>query len=302
MPDMAAKLKFLQTPASYGRAGVQLECIETHMSWIFLLEQQVFKLKKPVRFPFLDFTTLQAREFYCREEVRLNARLAPGVYLGVVALQWCDRAFMLVPQAHLPAAGETVDLLVVMRRLPLPRMLNQLIASQQVAPPDMAALVAVLAIDRLGMALALSADALYARVLQHRVLDGHGDLRPDHICLLEAPVVIDCLEFNPQLRQLDPFDEMAYLGLECEMAGAPWIGPYLASGLARAMGDSPPAALLQLYTANRALLRARLAMAHLLDPQPRQPDKWPPLAARYIERALVACEAVTASVRRGWPG
>lgn len=346
MPDMAAKLKFLQTPASYGRAGAQLECIETHMSWIFLLEQQVFKLKKPVRFPFLDFTTLQAREFYCREEVRLNARLAPGVYLGVVALQWCDGAFMLVPQAHLPAAGETVDWLVVMRRLPLPRMLNQLIVSQQVAPPDMAALVAVLAafyraapvapvgardylarfscelalnrevllrpqfqlrdaalaIDRLGMALALSADALCARVLQHRVLDGHGDLRPDHIFLLEPPVVIDCLEFNPQLRQLDPFDEMAYLGLECEMAGAPWIGPYLASGLARSLGDSPPAALLQLYTANRALLRARLAMAHLLDPQPRQPDKWPPLAERYIARALVACEVVTASVRHGWPG
>src|SRR5659263_484875 len=78
MPDIEAKLKFLQAPETYGDSSLHLECIETHMSWVFLVDQRVFKLKKPVCFPFLDFSTLKAREFYCREEVRLNARLAPG--------------------------------------------------------------------------------------------------------------------------------------------------------------------------------------------------------------------------------
>lgn len=339
MPDIEAKLHFLQMPEAYGESGQRPECIETHMSWVFLLGEQVFKLKKPVRFPFLDFTTLQSREFFCREEVRLNTRLAPGVYLGLMALQWCDGVFALVPEAnlHFPAAapGKTVDWLVLMRRLPQHRMLQQLIAQGNVAPRDIDALVevlgafylrapavalspndylarfqyeqasnrevllrpqfhlpdAALAIDRLDVALLQGANLLRDRASRNRVLDGHGDLRPEHVCLLQPPVVIDCLEFNPQLRQVDPFDEIAYLSLECEMAGAPWIGQRLHAGCAVILGDRPAPALMQLYTAHCALLRARLAMAHLLDPQPRTPEKWPPLARRYVARALMALDA-----------
>lgn len=345
MPDLAAKLRFLQSASSYGDTGSALTCIETHMSWVFLLDKLVFKLKKPVRFPFLDFTTLESREFYCHEEVRLNARLAPGVYLGVVALLWHEGAFSLVPQGRLPACGTVQDWLVVMRRLPLPHMLDQRIARQQVGAPDLEALIGVLghfyreaptapvsahdylarfsrelaldravllrpefqlreaakAIDGLGQALVLCASALRERVLCDWVRDGHGDLRPEHVCLLQPPVVIDCLEFNPQLRQLDPFDEIAYLALECRMAGASWMGPVLVSGLARALGDAPPAALLSLYTARRALLRARLAMAHLLDPQPRRPEKWRPLALRYLAHSFAASQAVISGAAHGRP-
>jgi aminoglycoside phosphotransferase family enzyme len=340
MPDIEAKLKFLQTPEAYGESGQKLQCIETHMSWVFLIGNQVFKLKKPVRFPFLDFTTLSSREFYCREEVRLNARLAPGIYLGLMALQRRDGTFALVPETRLHLAdavpGEIVDWLVWMQQLPAHRMLHQLIAEGHAEPQDIDALIevlgafyraapvapvspndylarfqyeqastrevllrpqfqlrdAALAIDRLGSALSQGADLLRDRALHKRVLDGHGDLRPEHVCLIQPPVVIDCLEFNRQLRQVDPFEEVAYLGLECDMAGAPWIGQHLTSGCAAVLNDHPPAALMCLYTAHRALMRARLTLAHLLDPQPCTPEKWPPLAARYIGRALVALDTL----------
>lgn len=343
MPNIKAKLKFLQTPEAYGHSGQCPECIETHMSWVFLVGEKVFKLKKPVRFPFLDFTTLEAREFYCREEVRLNARLAPGVYLGLMALRWCDGHLTLVPDADLrvpcAAHGKTVDWLVAMRRLPRQRMLHQLIAQGNISSSDIEELIkvlgafyrsapavdlsandylarfqyeqasnrevllrpqfqlrdAALAIDRFVLALAQNADLLRDRALHQRVLDGHGDLRPEHVCLLEPPVVIDCLEFNPQLRQIDPFDEIAYLSLECDMLGAPWIGQRLTSGCGAILGDQPEPALMHLYTAHRALLRARLVMAHLLDPQPCTPGKWPPLAARYIARALAALDVLVHS-------
>lgn len=336
MPDLADKLTFLQRSEAYGDAAQRPQCIETHMSWVFLVGDRVYKLKKPVRFPFLDFTTLAAREFYCREEVRLNRRLAPGVYLGLMALQWHDGVFELRPEAQTNSPGDTVDWLVCMRRLPGDRMLDQLIAQGRVVPEDIDALVAVLgafyraapavalspddylarfqyeqaanrevllrpqfqlpdaalAINRLDLALAQGAGLLRVRACGQRVRDGHGDLRPEHVCLLQPPVVIDCLEFNPQLRQADPFDELAYLGMECEVAGAPWIGQRLASGCAAALGDDPPPALMQLYTAYRALVRARLAMAHLLDPVPRLPDKWPPRASRYIACAMAALDAL----------
>lgn len=345
MPDLEVKLKFLRSPGTYGPSGVTVECIETHMSWVFLVGTRVFKLKKAVYFPFLDFTTLQAREFYCKEEIRLNARLAPGVYLGVVALQWHDGTFALVPAAQLPAPGETQDWLVLMRRLPLQHTLLQRIAKHKVLASDLEALLSLLsafykvapstpldgdsyvasfqhtqpanrgvllhpawhldnaaqAMDRLDAVLAQGADLLRARASGKHIVDGHGDLRPDHIFLQHPPVVIDCLEFNPTLRQVDPFDELAYLGLECEMAGAPWIGATLVAGLARALQDVPSPALLHLYTAHRALLRARLALAHLLDPHPRAPETWLPLAQRYIARSLTASEAFTSTMRCDWP-
>jgi aminoglycoside phosphotransferase family enzyme len=343
MSDIKAKLEFLRAPASYGDARQPVTCIETHMSWVFLLEREVFKLKKAVCFPFLDFTTLKARAFYCREEVRLNQRMAPDVYLGVMALQWHDGAFTLVPEVRLPAPGETVDWLVHMRRLPAERTLTHLISGGQLAPRDLAALgdllaaffqsapaVAVCAddylarfqyeqaatrevllrpqfelqgaaqaLERMAALLQQGAGLLRERANRQCVRDGHGDLRPEHVFLLQPPVVIDCLEFNPQLRQVDPFDELAFLGLECAMAGAPWIGPQLITGMATALRDPPHPALVPLYTVHRALLRARLAMAHLLDPQPRSPEKWTPLAQRYVAAALVGADRFTGAMQDG---
>jgi hypothetical protein len=80
------KIAFLRWPASYPEAPPAVEAIETHMSWAFLTRERVYKLKKPVRYDYLDFSTVKLRRRNCRREVRLNRRLAPGVYLGVVAL------------------------------------------------------------------------------------------------------------------------------------------------------------------------------------------------------------------------
>jgi aminoglycoside phosphotransferase family enzyme len=122
------------------------------------------------------------------------------------------------------------------------------------------------------------------------LVECHGDLRPEHVCLVDPPVVIDCLEFDPALRQLDPFEELAFLGLECTVLAARWVGPRLTARCARALGDAPPAALLDLYVACRAVLRARLSLAHLLEPDPRTPEKWLPLGRRYLDLARAALD------------
>ena len=353
-PGCAARLRFLQSPAAHrGHAGVvdAVETIETHMSWVFIAGEHVLKLKKAVRYPHLDFSTLAAREHYCREELRLNARLAPGVYLGLLALQQDAGGYTLRPAAQLSAAGRTVDWLVLMRRLPPQRLLDRLIAEGGVTRADIDALAGVLAafysqapaaavsppdylarfqreqavnrqvllqphfdlpdaaaaLDGLDAALLRHAGLLRGRAAGGHVVDGHGDLRPEHVCLQQPPVVIDALEFNPALRQVDAFDELCFLGLECELAGAPWIGPQLIAACAATLADAPTSALLHLYTAYRALLRARLAMAHLLEPRPRQPHNWAPQAQRYLRRGLSAlagletAAAVSAATRYGCP-
>lgn len=330
-------LRFLGAPEAHAQyAGVvqSVETIETHMSWLFVAGEHVLKLKKPVRYPFLDFSTLAAREAACRAEIRLNDRLAPGVYLGLMALQWLDGCYRLVPELAADLRADTLDWLVWMRRLPAERMLDRKIVQADVSEADINALVVVLAafyrgampvhieageyvarfsreqatnrtlllqpglqsdgvaatLDRFDAALLRQANTLGARATQGRIVDGHGDLRPEHVCLLSPPVVIDCLEFNATLRQVDPYDELAFLSLECELAGSGRIGTWLIDGFSAALGERPDQRLLALYTAYRALLRARLALAHLLEPQPHTPERWQPLARRYVTRARRALD------------
>jgi uncharacterized protein len=78
-PTLAEKVAFLGRAEVYGRSGAEVTCRETHMSWVFLVGDRVYKLKKPIRFPYLDFSTLAKRETACRAELRLNRRLAPDV-------------------------------------------------------------------------------------------------------------------------------------------------------------------------------------------------------------------------------
>ena len=79
----------LLNPAAYPHPVSALELIETHLSWVFLTGEYVYKVKKPVQFDFVDFSTLALREHFCREEVRCNRAFAPELYLGVVPI--CDR-------------------------------------------------------------------------------------------------------------------------------------------------------------------------------------------------------------------
>lgn len=309
------------------------------MAWVFIAGAHVLKLKKPVRYPSLDYSTAAAREVDCREEVRLNRRLAPDVYAGVAAVHWRHGRFELVADPVANAdTGTPIDWLVRMRRLPRARMLDCVIAQGLVEPGDIDAIVDVLvafyrratrvvlgpgeylarlrreqavsrevllrpqfhidgaaaALERLDDALLRSSELLESRAAEHHIVDGHGDLRPEHICLLRPPVIIDALEFNPLLRQVDPFDELAFLALECERAGASRIGLQLIERCAAALGDTPGPTLVPLYSAWRALLRARLAMAHLLDTHPRMPQRWAPLAQHYVARSVLALDAFDA--------
>jgi aminoglycoside phosphotransferase family enzyme/predicted kinase len=104
--------------------------VQTHISTVFLADEVVYKLKKPVRFSFLDYSTLALRQHYCQEEVRLNRRLAPTVYLGVVPVwQQADRYWVGEdrPAQQKPDAA-VIDYMVKMRRLPGQQTLGALLA------------------------------------------------------------------------------------------------------------------------------------------------------------------------------
>ena len=323
------KVRFLSRRESYASRPRAVVVKQTHMSWVFIAGDRVYKLKKPVHYPFLDFRTLAAREANCREEVRLNRRLTPDVYLGVVPLKVDEGGRLAIA-----GRGEVVDWLVEMRRLPEELMLDQAILAHTIEHDRTGQLDAVAnllagfyrtsspaeispeayvqqfarehaineavlsdprfdidgaevadALARVGHGLEDGTASLKERVEQGRIVEGHGDLRPEHICLSDPPVIIDCLEFSYALRLVDPFDELGYLTLECEILDAGWVGERIIEGCAEGIHDLPSPSLLDFYWTYRACLRARIALAHLLEPNPRTPEKWVPLARRYIRLA-----------------
>ncbi len=337
-PSFTDKIEFLTRGDIYRPPVPEVARHETHMSQVFLAGDRVYKLKKPVRFPYLDFSTLARREAACRAELKLNRRLAPDVYRDVVPL---------VRSAHelaLGGNGEVVDWLVVMNRLDETQMLDRVIGEARLQRWQLDRLAAVLVqFYRRSSAVLISpaaqaaelwrslafnrrilldprfhlpsgcvrhvdamqrrflterAELLAERVRTRHIVDGHGDLRPEHICLGDPVRIIDCLEFNARLRMVDPFDEIAFLCVECERLGAAWAGEYLRRRIIHALHDGESEELFIFYRCHRAMLRARLAIAHLLEPNPRAPEKWAPLARTYLRLAAVDAVRLERILRR----
>lgn len=321
-----AKVSFLSDPRAYPEHPGQLICRETHMSWVFIGATFVYKLKKPVRFSYLDFSTLRRREIACRAELKLNRRLAPTVYVDVVPLT--------LGAAGLAIGGDgpVVEWLVAMRRLDESLMLESALLDGSLKRTQLDRLATILAafyaharprpistatylaewrrritenrhilsksnfsldfailarIDRAQRRFVTEhPHLLTARMKKRRIVDGHGDLRPEHIWLGEPISVIDRLEFSAGFRAIDPFDELAFLSVECDRLGSNWPGPYLANRVARLLHDDIPRPLRAFYRCYRATMRARLALSHLLEASPRNPENWFRQGRSYITLAL----------------
>ena len=128
-------------------------------------------------------------------------------------------------------------------------------------------------------------DEILQRAQRGIIVEGHGDLRPEHVCLEETPVIFDRLEFDRDLRLADPFEEFNYLGLECAWNDKGWIRAVLLVSLSQSGMLPPSCRLMTAYGVNRCLTRARLAIDHMRDANPRTPRKWPAQAQRYLAAA-----------------
>ncbi len=119
---MEPLVEALSHPEAYSHTTGTIEVVETHISWIFLTESLAYKIKKPVNLGFLDFSTLEKRQHYCNEELRLNRRLCPEIYLSVVPVVWNGETFLV------DADGEIVEYAVLMVRFDRTMELDRMLA------------------------------------------------------------------------------------------------------------------------------------------------------------------------------
>jgi aminoglycoside phosphotransferase family enzyme/predicted kinase len=266
---------------------------ETHTGTLFFLGDRVYKVKKPVRFEFLDFSTVAAREDACRREVALNRRLSPDVYLGVATI--------------LDPDGRPCDHAVVMRRMPDDRRLSHLLRASEAADrlrevartlaafharaetsPEISAAgspetirlawrdnldeidrfagrslhaTRLARIRELAMRYVAGRRPLFElRVAHGKIRDGHGDLLADDIfCLPDGPRILDCIEFGDALRYGDVASDVAFLAMDLEHRGRPDLAARFLLDYREFSGDNPPTSLIHFSIAHRALVRAKVA-------------------------------------------
>ena len=323
---LAEKVAYLRNLCGAGD-----EAIETHFAWVFLVGARAFKLRKPVRRDTMDYGTLAARRTDSEAEVRLNRRLAPDVYLRTVALvvdaagrfsiggvgetvDWLvemrrvDRRWMLDAalergDAGTPSLARVADLLARFYSAAAPaitepglfgqRLHAQVEANHLVLCTLDADSAALLARRQHSLLTGLERE-LDIRVERGCIVEAHGDLRPEHILLSDPPAVIDCLEFDRNLRILDRAEELCFLELECARLGHAPAGRWLLEECLRRLSDDAPRMLLDFYRGHRSATRAKLYTWRAGEPDGGTPQEWQARATHYL---AIALEATTEASR-----
>jgi hypothetical protein len=260
---------------------MSFETRQTHISSLLLAGEDVFKFKRPVKLPFVDFSTRALRRHFCEEELRLNRRTAPQLYRGVVEIGgepalWMRRFDDTQLFSHLAQRGQLTAAHIDALAIEIARFQATLPPS----PPsvDVAALAVRWATDNLrdlaGLGQTLDdlahwtthrADALMplwrARQAAGAVVEGHGDLHLGNIVWHDGrPLLFDALEFNAGLRHADRLADPAFTFMDLLDHGLPALAWRLMSQWGEAGGDWDALPLLRWSAAYRALVRAKVAL------------------------------------------
>ena len=264
---------------------------ETHSGVVMLLGERALKVKKPCRTPFLDFSTPELREIACARELDLNRRLAADVYLGVSQLAdpLGGPAEPILVMRRMPekarlstriATGGRID-----DHLSAVAMLIARFHEKAERGTDIDAQATVEAVrSRWEANLGETADLLRgrehtalrtigrlaerylagrrqlfdSRIRGRHIVDGHGDLIADDIfCLAEGPRVLDCLDFDDNLRYVDVVDDVAFLAMDLEFLGRSDLARLFLDRYLAAAHESAPSSLIDHYVAYRAVVRAK---------------------------------------------
>jgi aminoglycoside phosphotransferase family enzyme/predicted kinase len=298
LPSLIASL---MKPGAHDPAVKKCELIETHASWVILTGTVAYKIKKPVNLGFLDFSTLEKRRFCCEEELRLNRRLAPEIYLGLAPV------FGSPEHPKWTGSGKAIEYAVKMAQFPQEAQLDRALACGNLQPQHIDAFARLIAGFHQEIAVA-GADCGYGdpdhirkpvqenflQIRKHvpegkileplaeleawtraglnalepafarRKAEGwirecHGDLHLRNLAWInDAPVVFDCIEFNPDLRWIDVISDTAFLVMDLQDRHQPHLAHRFLNLYLEHTGDYYGLRVLPFYLTYRALVRAKV--------------------------------------------
>ncbi|HEY6864783.1 MAG TPA: AAA family ATPase [Burkholderiales bacterium] len=302
---MSALPQALLDPACYPDAMDGVELLETHISWVFLAGEYAYKVKKPVRLPFLDFGTLAARRRFCEEELRINRRTAPELYLGVVPIVSGGAGW------RVDAPGEPAEYAIRMRRFPQDALADRVAKRGALGAAQVDALAAAIARFHAAIPAAppgsllgdpervtgpvlanfeeITAspgdaprleglrrwtrreggrlrEAFAGRKRDGFVRECHGDLHLGNIVFLGGrPLLFDGIEFSAELRWIDVMSEAAFLVMDLLEHGLDSAAWRFLNAYLESTGDYAGVRVLRYYLVYRAMVRAKVIRMRELD-------------------------------------
>ncbi len=300
-PSQQDVIDFLSRPEAYGAGVAAVERIDTHGSVVFLAGPRVYKLKREVRFPYMDYSTPERRRAMCEAELAINRRTAPMLYEAVVPVTRGEAGL------ELDGEGEALDWVVVMHRFDQAALFDQMAERGALTLEHMAALAAEIAafharaekrrdfggaagmewvvdVNAAGLRAAPEGDidrgdserfdracrdglARLAPLLNSRGEAGlvrrcHGDLHLRNICLVDGrPVLFDAIEFNDRISCIDILYDFAFLLMDLERRDLRRHANTAFNRYLEAGADPDGLAALPLFLACRAGVKAQTVAA-----------------------------------------
>ena len=322
--DQSETIAFLSQSKSYGTDG-PVERIDTHGAVVFLVGERAYKLKRAVKFPYMDYATAARRRDMCEAELAVNRRTAPDHYLAVMPITREGGGL------RLDGDGDAVDWVVVMRRFDQAGQLDRLAGEGRLDATIMRRLAGAIAnfhrraeprhdhggrvetgrvIDGIARSfgevgddfpaadVARVVDGLQAEAERHgELLDArraaglvrhcHGDLHLRNICLIDGqPVLFDAIEFNDEFAVIDVLYDLSFLVMDLEHRGMRRFANIVFNGYLAGFGGHDGLALWPLFLAMRAAIRAHVgATAARSQAEPRQAETRMREALAYLRLA-----------------
>lgn len=304
--------------------------IQTHTSWVLLLEDIVYKIKKPVNFGFLDYSTIEKRLENCKKEVELNRRLCQWVYIGVVPISFIGNRYVIEDSSN------PVEYAVKMRRIPEDRLLKNILP--EVSKEDMKRLARHIANfhlkaerkDEFGRleVMKFNTDENFMqtekyigitikkedyeyikektnqfyekykslfekRIKNGRIRDGHGDIRLEHVAFLQEGIcVFDCIEFNDRFRCGDMLNDMCFLSMELDMMERKDLSKAYEEEYRKMTKDEEFDLFLPFFKCYRAYVRGKVNSFLLDDPHYTQKENAKAIAQRLFELSKMYAEEI----------
>jgi aminoglycoside phosphotransferase family enzyme len=289
---------------AYDHPVEDIRVFDTHISWVLLTGDFAYKIKKPIKLVFLDYSTLEKRKHYCELELELNRRWAPDVYLDVVPVCGSFQAPVV------GGKGTPIEYAVKMKQFPQSAQLDAQLAAGRLVDADMVDLAETVAKTHAAIPVyeALSGTAFLAAIRQQMldnfdylqegtneddvrrllswtrksldeccdlmtgryesgfVRECHGDLHLKNLIRLESEVVpYDCVEFSVELRNIDVISDVSFLVMDLMARGEKQLAYAFINRYLECSGDYAGVSVLGLYFVYHALIRAKIAAIRALE-------------------------------------
>jgi aminoglycoside phosphotransferase family enzyme len=303
----------LMKPEAYDEDPGQIELIQTHISFVFLTRNFVYKVKKAVDLGFLDFTTLKKRRFFCEKELELNRRLCAGMYLEVVPI---NRANAI----KIKGEGETIEYAVKMKRMPQESMMSKLLEENKVDTKLINRIAKIitefhskaetnrrisefgsLAIEtnwkenfeqteefvgktismkdfklireRVEAFMKRNVPVFEKRTAEGRIRDCHGDIHSGNIFVTDGIYIFDAIEFNERIRYTDVAADVAFLAMDLDFRGRADLSNFFVEKYVEYSDDQELMRFLPFYKCYRAYVRGKVTSFKLKDPNVGEEEK-----------------------------